>query len=161
MLKSFWQFLAVATIVVVGVMAAACGGDDDGDGGGAPAGTTPAIVPSGGTGSGTPTIAPDTSTYCSETVLATAVEDLFNSVKLMAEDRGLSVSDEDELRKDARETLNHLCAAPTPFEFPTLQRYCEDLIDAIENNVEGDDGTKAELKEFYRRASCPSPTPVP
>jgi hypothetical protein len=162
MLRSFKHIMIMAAILVIAALAvAACGGDDDdgGDGGGSPAAT--AGEPSGSVGSETPTLAPDTSMYCSGEALTAAVETLFQSVKLTAEDRGLSVGDEEELRKDARTTLDHLCAASTPFQTSALTTYCEDLIEAIDNNVEGDAAAKEQMKDFYRVASCPTPAPSP
>lgn len=166
MRRSFKYIMIMAAILVIAAIAvAACGGDDDGGdsagnptataGGASP--TATASSPSVSTGSQTPTIAPDPSGYCSDE----AVETLFQSIKLAAEDRGLSVSSEENLRKDARTTLDHLCLASTPFQIPALQTYCEDLIQAVESNVEGDDTAKEQLKDHYRVASCPTPAPSP
>jgi hypothetical protein len=151
MLRSFKHIMIMAAILVIAAFAVAvCGGEDDDDGGDDTGPTATVTAPS-------ETLAPsspDPSLYCSDEAVEQSVESIFSSIKLTAEQRGLSVEDEEGLRKDSRTALDHLCAASTPYASATITTYCEDLIVAIENNIGGDGAKKAEFMDFYRNASC-------
>lgn len=155
------RLAAVLVLLLVGSLAfAACGDDDDDDDGGQ-SGTATLAPATGAPGSETPTIAPDQRTFCMGQAREDAIETLYESLKQSAEAQGLSVGDEAGLRNDSRAAIDHLCAAPTPFESGAFQVYCEDLQTAIENNIEGDEAAVQNFVAYYQAASCPSSTSAP
>jgi hypothetical protein len=160
MTKTFKRLAPIlALLAILVTVLAACNDDDDDEGDGDASATATTAAADGG--SATPTLAPQEATFCQGEALEDAVETLYQSLKLSAEAEGLTVGNDEGLRNDSRAAIEHLCAAPTPFQTEAYQVYCEDLQVAIDNNIEGDEAAKQAFMESYRAASCPTPTPVP